>query len=190
MTKPISSSEAAPGALDIVGKKRARAADSAPARAQKKNRQDDVIKAMGDRPCTERHILEAVGDNRYTREILRRLMALSVVTRVGKGGSNDPFLYRVVKGACIEDLLLVDPALEVRLQRIEAKISALLREAGSSVTEKHIRSLVGDNTGTGKALRRLVNAGRVIREGRGGAGNPFTYRVGADCPEADAPAPP
>eukprot|EP00285_Hemiselmis_virescens_P003417 CAMPEP_0173413984 /NCGR_PEP_ID=MMETSP1356-20130122/83324_1 /TAXON_ID=77927 ORGANISM="Hemiselmis virescens, Strain PCC157" /NCGR_SAMPLE_ID=MMETSP1356 /ASSEMBLY_ACC=CAM_ASM_000847 /LENGTH=104 /DNA_ID=CAMNT_0014376097 /DNA_START=477 /DNA_END=788 /DNA_ORIENTATION=+ len=104
MTKPIcdTSPSSAPCSVDIVGKKRVRTADTAPQRAPKKNRQDDVIKAMGDKPCTERTILEAVGDNRYTREILRRLMALSVVTRVGKGGSNDPFLYRVVKGACIE----------------------------------------------------------------------------------------
>lgn len=98
---------------EAVGKKRTRPASEIAQRAAKKNRQDDVIKAMGDKACTERTILGAVGDNRYTREILRRLMALQVVTRVGKGGSNDPFLYRVVKGACIEEMLLVDPALEV-----------------------------------------------------------------------------
>lgn len=179
MTKPIVSSD--PPSADVVGKKRTRPAAEAAQKASKKNRQDDVIKAMGDRPCTERTILEAVGDNRYTREILRRLMALQVVTRVGKGGSNDPFLYRVVKGACIEDMLLVDPALEVRLQRIEVKIVALLVEAGTNITEKVIRAQVGDNTGTGKALRRLVAEGSVVREGRGGAGNPFTYKQSDTC---------
>lgn len=194
MTKPIVRSDPPPA--EVVGKKRTRPTAETPQKASKKNRQDDVIKAMGDKPCTERTILEAVGDNRYTREILRRLMALQVVTRVGKGGSNDPFLYRVVKGACIEEMLLVDPALEVRLQRIEVKIIALLAEAGTNITEKVIRAQVGDNTGTGKALRRLVAAGSVIREGRGGAGNPFTYKQSDTCvvdsvhiAKAAAPAP-
>ena len=67
------------------------------AKSAKKNRQDDVIKAIGSTPVTERHILQQVGDNRYTREILRRLMSLEVVQRLGKGGANDPFLYKFVR---------------------------------------------------------------------------------------------
>lgn len=151
----------------------------------KKNRQDDVLKAIGDKPVTERHILEQVGDNRYTREILRRLMSLEVVQRIGKGGSNDPYLYKFVRTP--EEALnlgMVDPAVDIRMQRIENKILALLSEQDGFVTEKQIRAIVGDNTGTGKALRRLVKNSRVERIGRGGAGNPFTYKMNQDAIEA------
>jgi len=169
--------------IAVVGKKRPRAAEKeAPARVVKKNRQDDVLKAIGDKPVTERHILETVGDNRYTREILRRLMALEVVQRMGRGGSNDPFLYRVVKSASeVLEAGIVDPASDIRMQRIENKILALLAQEEGFVTEKQIRSIVGDNTGTGKALRRLVKNSRVLRVGRGGAGDPFTYQANKDA---------
>ena len=148
------------------------------AKSAKKNRQDDVIKAIGSTPVTERHILQQVGDNRYTREILRRLMSLEVVQRLGKGGANDPFLYKFVRTP--EEALelgMVDPTVDIRMQRIETKIVALLGEQDGFVTEKQIRAAVGDNTGTGKALRRLVVKARVERAGRGGAGNPFTYKL-------------
>lgn len=171
--------------VDVVGRKRARSeapASAATPKCAKKNRQDDVLKAIGDKPVTERHILEQVGDNRYTREILRRLMALEVVQRVGKGGSNDPFLYKFVRTPEEAlDLGKVDPAVDIRMQRIENKIIALLREQEGFVTEKEIRAIVGDNTGTGKALRRLVKNLRVERIGRGGAGNPFTYKINQEA---------
>merc|ERR1719199_2090534 len=166
---------------EVVGKKRARTEPehtTPPPKSAKKNRQDDVLRAIGDRPVTERHILEQVGDNRYTREILRRLMALEVVQRLGKGGSNDPFLYKFVRTP--EEALemgMVDPTVDIRMQRIENKIIALLADQDGFVTEKQIRASVGDNTGTGKALRRLVKNSRVERLGRGGAGNPFTYQL-------------
>jgi hypothetical protein len=100
--------------VEVVGKKRARTEPehaTPPSKCAKKNRQDDVLKAIGDRPVTERHILEQVGDNRYTREILRRLMALEVVQRIGKGGSNDPYLYKFVRTPEEAlDLGMVDPA--------------------------------------------------------------------------------
>jgi hypothetical protein len=168
-----------------VGKKRARSEEEGTHKSEKavkKNRQDDVLKAIGDKPVTERHILEQVGDNRYTREILRRLMALEVVQRVGRGGSNDPYLYKFVRTP--EEALglgMVDPAVDIRMQRIENKILSLLMEQEGFVTEKQIRAIVGDNTGTGKALRRLVNNSRVLRIGRGGADNPFTYKINADA---------
>lgn len=174
--------------VDVVSRKRPRSesADAAPQKSAKKNRQDDVLKAIGDKPVTERHILEQVGDNRYTREILRRLMALEVVQRVGKGGSNDPYLYKFVRTPEEAlDLGKVDPAVDIRMQRIENKIIALLREQDGFVTEKQIRAVVGDNTGTGKALRRLVNNSRVERIGRGGAGNPFTYKLNEDAIKAN-----
>lgn len=173
--------------LAEVGTKRARAEPESTTTPKpvKKNRQDDVIKAIGDKPVTERHILEQVGDNRYTREILRRLMALEVVQRVGKGGSNDPYLYKFVRTPEEAlDLGMVDPAVDIRMQRIETKILALLGEQDGFVTEKQIRAIVGDNTGTGKALRRLVKNSRVERIGRGGAGNPFTYKMNQDAIDA------
>jgi hypothetical protein len=175
--------------VDVVGHKRARSeapASAATPKIAKKNRQDDVLKAIGDKPVTERHILEQVGDNRYTREILRRLMALEVVQRVGKGGSNDPYLYKFVRTPEEAlDLGKVDPAVDIRMQRIENKIIALLREQEGFVTEKQIRAIVGDNTGTGKALRRLVKNLRVERIGRGGAGNPFTYKINQEAIDAN-----
>jgi len=160
--------------------------NTTPPKSVKKNRQDDVIKAMGAKPVTERHILEHVGDNRYTREILRRLMALEVVQRIGKGGSNTPYLYKFVRTP--EEALgmgMVDPAVDIRMQRVEKKILAELGEQDVFVTEKQIRAIVGDNTGTGKALRRLVKDARVERIGRGGAGNPFTYKINQDAAEAN-----
>jgi hypothetical protein len=175
--------------VEVVGKKRARTEPehaTPPPKCAKKNRQDDVLKAIGDRPVTERHILEQVGDNRYTREILRRLMALEVVQRIGKGGSNDPYLYKFVRTPEEAlDLGMVDPAVDIRMQRIENKIIAVLSEQESFVTEKQIRAIVGDNTGTGKALRRLVLNSRVERIGRGGAGNPFTYKINQDVIHAN-----
>jgi hypothetical protein len=48
---------------DNVGKKRLRSTSesSLSHRAPKKNRQDDVLRAMGEEPVTERHILEVRG---------------------------------------------------------------------------------------------------------------------------------
>jgi len=175
--------------VEVVGKKRIRSepdSNTSTPKIAKRNRQDDVLKAIGDKPVTERHILEQVGDNRYTREILRRLMSLEVVQRIGKGGSNDPFLYKFVRTPEEAlDLGMVDPAVDIRMQRIENKIIALLSEQHGFVTEKQIRATVGDNTGTGKALRRLVKNSRVERIGRGGAGNPFTYKINCDAIDAN-----
>eukprot|EP00960_Hanusia_phi_P067540 766653-Hanusia_phi.AAC.2 len=142
------------------------------------NKQDDILRAIGDQPVTERQILSAVGDNRYTREILRRLMALSVVERMGKGGSSEPFLYKVVRSPS-EALRegRKDPVVEVRLKRVEDKIISFFKLNRELVTEKAIRSCIGDNTGTGKALRRLVSTRRILRIGKGGAGSPFLYRL-------------
>ncbi|EKX44771.1 hypothetical protein GUITHDRAFT_163442 [Guillardia theta CCMP2712] len=142
------------------------------------NKQEDILRAIGDQPVTERQILSAVGDNRYTREILRRLMALSVVERMGKGGSSEPFLYKVVRSPS-EALRegLKDPVVEMRLKRVEDRIISFFKLHQELVTEKVIRSFIGDNTGTGKALRRLVSSRRIHRIGKGGAGNPFLYRL-------------
>jgi hypothetical protein len=77
-------------------------------------------------------------------------------------------------------------ALQVRLKRIETKILSLLSSTDDYTTEKYIRTQVGDNTGTGKALRRLVHRGRVLRYGKGGVGDPFRYHYGNDAGDKDS----
>ena len=155
------------------------------------NRQSDVLRCIVGQPVTERAILEQCGDNRYTREILRRLMALGSVERIGRGGANDPYRYRFL---CTPEEAIEqgreDPAVNIRMQRIETKILALLGEREGFVTEKDIRSVVGDNTGTGKALRNLVKTSRVLRIGRGGVGDPFTYKAGREQGEQSLAAQP
>ena len=174
--------------VDMVGHKRSRSAEDevqTPKTVKRPvNRQADVLKCIVDKPVTERAILEQCGDNRYTREILRRLMALGSVERVGRGGANDPFQYRFL---CTPEEAIEqgreDPAVNIRMQRIEDKILALLGQHQDFVTEKEIRATVGDNTGTGKALRHLVKTSRVLRIGKGGVGDPFTYKACVDSHE-------
>jgi len=177
-------SASAHGGDEAVGKKRSRPEEPEPGVKTPKtvkrsvNRQSDVLRCIVDQPVTERAILEQCGDNRYTREILRRLMALGSVARIGRGGANDPYRYRFL---CTPEEAIgqgrEDPAVSIRMQRFESKILALLGERPGFVTEKEIRSAVGDNTGTGKALRNLVKTSRVLRIGKGGVGDPFTYRA-------------
>ncbi len=195
-----------------------------------KTRQTDLITAMGAEAATERQILNRVGDTRYTRELLRKLISMNIVERTGKGGLHDPFLYKLSPFLGAFDFSCVqDPVLERRMKRIEGKILELLSDHDRMVarSERCIRAVVGDNTGTGKALRRLVKSSKVVRHaatnfhpqrprtcstrtqhlnltparrqvvriGKGGAGNPFTYRLGdallpplspAPCPAASA----
>lgn len=166
----------------VLGQKRTRPDDEneTPKTVKKKpaNRQADVLKCVMEKPVTERAILEQCGDNRYTREILRRLMALESVERMGKGGANDPFRYGYV---CSPEEALeagkVDLTVNMRMKRIADKILALLVQCPSFVNEKEIRATVGDNTGTGKALRHLVKTLRVTRIGRGGVADPYKYWV-------------
>ena len=171
-------------AIEVVGQKRARANEEieTPKTAKKPtNRQADVLRCIEGTPVTEREILGCCGDNRYTREILRRLLALESVERMGKGGASDPYHYRFL---CTPEEALengkVDPAVSIRMQRIEKKILALLSQHQQFVNEKKIRATVGDNTGTGKALRNLVKTLRVMRIGKGGVGDPFTYKAAPD----------
>ncbi|KAG2488365.1 hypothetical protein HYH03_013055 [Edaphochlamys debaryana] len=44
------------------------------------------------------------------------------------------------------------------------------------VFEKEIRTALGNNPDTSKALRLLMNQGKLVRTGQGGRGNPFCYR--------------
>ena len=145
------------------------------------NRQADILKFIVQHPVTEREILEQCGDNRYTREILRRLVSLGTVERLGKGGSSDPYRYRFL--CTLEEALEqggVDPTVHVRMQRIERKITLFLSQHEGFVSEKEIRATVGDNTGTGKALRNMVKASRVTRIGKGGVADPFRYKASQD----------
>jgi hypothetical protein len=129
----------------------------------KNNRQANLIAAIGADSVTERQILDRVGDNRYSREILRKLTAMSVVQRTGRGGSNDPYRYYVSNIQDLDDPCILDPILERRMKKIESKIIKSLSEENASVTrsERYIRDVVGDNTGTGKALRRMVQSAKV-----------------------------
>ena len=136
------------------------------------------MQAIASGKVSERHILDAVGDNRYSREVLRRLVALQIVERSGLGGAADPFLYRVLRTPEEAAALgAVDPAQQKRLHNNEAKVLSFLASQSGFVLERTIRTSLGDNTGIGSALRRLVADERVVRAGRGGSAQPFTYRI-------------
>ena len=62
---------------------------------------------------------------------------------------------------------VTDIGLELRLFRVATKIKHLVCESHEGMTEKEIRSVVGDNVGTGKALRSLISQGHLKRMGRG-----------------------
>ncbi len=129
-------------------------------------RQMDLITAIGAEAATERQILNRVGDTRYTRELLRKLISMNIVERTGKGGLHDPFRYKLSPFQGAFDFSRVqDPILERRMKRIEGKILDLLSDNDRMVarSERCIRTVVGDNTGTGKALRRLVKSSKVTR---------------------------
>ena len=51
--------------------------------------------------------------------------------------------------------------------RVATKIKDLVCESHNGMTEKDIRVVVGDNVGTGKALRSLISQGHLKRMGRG-----------------------
>jgi hypothetical protein len=70
-----------------------------------------ILEILGEGSLTEREILRQIGDNRYSREIVRKLLQDGLVYRVGKvricicfclqrkrmiflqGGAKDPFRY-------------------------------------------------------------------------------------------------
>lgn len=137
-----------------------------------------ILQVLGSQAKTEREILAAgVGDTRYAREVLRRLCAEGKIFRSGAGGSADPFRYtaaRYYQGAQQRPLSV---PVEVRLQRIAKRIQEVLMDAedGRYMTERDIRAAVGDNIGTGKALRLLHRTGCVARMGKGGGTQPFQY---------------
>jgi hypothetical protein len=129
-----------------------------------KTRQTDLITSMGAEAATERQILNRVGDTRYTRELLRKLISMNIVERTGKGGLHDPFRYKLSPFLGAFDFSRVqDPILERRMKRLEEKILDLLSDTDRMLprSERCIRTVVGDNTGTGKALRRLVKSSKV-----------------------------
>ncbi len=62
---------------------------------------------------------------------------------------------------------MTDIGLELRLLRVATRIKDLVCESLDGMTEKEIRTVVGDNVGTGKALRSLISQGHLKRIGRG-----------------------
>ena len=104
-------------------------------------------------------------------------MHVSHLVRANTSGSADPYRYtasRFVHGAQQHPRHV---PVEIRLQRIAKKILGVLEAAGMGafMTERDIRALVGDNIGTGKALRLLHRTACVTRIGKGGGRQPFRY---------------
>ncbi|KAG2439109.1 hypothetical protein HYH02_006631 [Chlamydomonas schloesseri] len=67
-----------------------------------------------------------------------------------------------------------DPA---TISKVVLNCVIILRMVGSDVVyEKEIRTTLGNNPDTSKALRLMVNQGKLVRTGHGGRGNPFAYR--------------
>ena len=62
---------------------------------------------------------------------------------------------------------VTDVGIELRLLRVATRIKDLVCESQDGMTEKGIRTVVGDNVGTGKALRSLISQGHLKRIGRG-----------------------
>lgn len=48
-------------------------------------KKDNILKCLASQRLTEKEILRDVGDSRYTREVLRKLLAEAKIYRVGKG---------------------------------------------------------------------------------------------------------
>jgi hypothetical protein len=48
-------------------------------------KKDNILKSLASQRLTEKEILRDVGDSRYTREVLRKLLAEAKIYRVGKG---------------------------------------------------------------------------------------------------------
>jgi hypothetical protein len=142
---------------------------------------DNILKSLASDYLTEKEIFRDVGDTRYTREVVRALLAEAKIYRVGKGGQCDPFRYVAAEFYDGADKLpegfVKDLGLERRLLGVATGIKHLLCEARDGLTEKEIKSVVGNNVGTGKALRDLISLGHVRRMGRGGYADPYVYEV-------------
>ena len=59
--------------------------------ASVKTKSQTILEALGTGSLTEKAILVKVGDNRYSREIIRHLMQNGRIYRFGKGGAANPF---------------------------------------------------------------------------------------------------
>ena len=109
--------------------------------------------------------------------MLRRLCAEGKIYRSGAGGAADPYRYTAARYYRGSQQQPHQVPVEVRLQRIANKIQGVLQDLpeGAYMTERDIRAAVGDNIGTGKALRLLHQTLRVTRVGKGGGSQPFRY---------------
>jgi hypothetical protein len=143
------------------------------------SKEEEIISAIGEVCLAEFDIMRKVGDSRYAREVLRRLLEQGVVQRVGKGGSCDKFTYFVrldrvgEDGRGIKDEAIPERGSEVRMRRMEKKIMEAFKVAqGCAMTEMAMRGVAGDNKGTGQGLRRMVASTQILRIGMGGASDP------------------
>jgi hypothetical protein len=160
---------------------RPRAASQTHNREQRRDKRVKVSEGQYSEVACQRLPDGDVGDSRYTREVFRTLLAEAKIYRVGKGGQCDPFRYVAAEfydgAGKLPEGFVKHFGLERKLLRVATRIKDLVCEARDRLTEKEIRSVVGDNVGTGKALRSLVSQGHVKRMGRGGSGDPYVYEV-------------
>lgn len=59
-------------------------------------RKELIVKSLGSHHLTEKEILRDVVDDRYTREVVRKLLAEAKIYRVGKGYSVGLFVSSIV----------------------------------------------------------------------------------------------
>jgi putative DNA primase/helicase len=79
-------------------------------------------------------------------------------------------------------LALGVPKLDALVQTVATEIEEFLRAGDAAKCEPEIMEAVEGKTGVKrKALRQLVEAGRVQREGSGRRGDPFRYRFSFSC---------
>ena len=65
---------------------------------------------------------------------------------------------------------------DIQLEQASTQVLGVLGHI-EELTEADVRERVGGDTGmVGKALRRLVADGHVLRDGNGKRGSPYTYR--------------
>ena len=68
-------------------------------------KKDNILKSLASQHLTEKEILRDVGDSRYTREVLRKLLAEAKIYRVGKGYDVDLFCGSNIITKCEPNVL-------------------------------------------------------------------------------------
>jgi hypothetical protein len=123
----------------------------------------------------------AIGGLSSTLVVLNRTedyRVIQTVQRIGQGMSEtvlqfDPETKRLSPGGTRED---------VETENLSREILESLRAAGEPKTEPEITEAVGGATKfVRRALRQLVEQGRVSREGGGKRGDPYRYQFSFSC---------